>query len=97
VSTETYLDTLEQQHAAETAEVRELQKFWHSTFVAAQWSYLPEERRFRFWVRTYGVRLMKHAITVTKDSCAGSWSVNRLGKYASGVARRIHEQAGKAA
>jgi hypothetical protein len=97
VSTDTYLETLERQHAAETAEVRELQKFWKSTFPFAQWTRLPEERRFRFWVRTYGLRLMKHAITVTKDSCTGSWSVNRLGKYASGVARHIHEQAEKAA
>jgi len=90
MSTETYLEQLEQQHAAETAEVQELQKFWHHTFPFRQWLCLPEERRFRFWVRTYGLRLMKHAVTITKDNCAGSWSVTRLGKYASSVARNIH-------
>jgi hypothetical protein len=97
MSIENYLEILERQHEAETAEVRELQKFWKSAFPFAQWQCLPEERRFRFWVRTYGLRLMKHAVTVTKDTCKGSWSVTRLGKYASSVARNIHEQAQKSA
>jgi hypothetical protein len=97
MTTEAYLEQLEQKHAAETAEVKELQKFWKSAFPYAQWTCLPEERRFRFWVRTYGLRLMKHAVTVTKDTCKDSWSFTRLGKYCSGVARNIHKQAQKEA
>jgi len=94
MTTEAYLETLERQHASETAEVQELQKFWYEQFGFNDlWKPMPEERRFRFWVRTYGLRLMKHAVTITKDNCTGSWSVTRLGKYASSVARHIHEQA----
>lgn len=92
MTTEAYLEQLERQHAEETAAVRELEDLWRVTF--ADWKpYMPEEKRFRFWVRTYGLRLMKHAVTITKDACKRSWSVTRLGKYCSGVARNIHEQA----
>ena len=92
MTTEAYLEQLEQEHAAETAAVRELEQLWRDTF--ADWKpNMLEEKRFRWWVRTYGLRLMKHAVTVTAANAAHGWSVTRLGKYASGVARRIHEQA----
>jgi len=97
MSTETYLERLEQEHAAETNAVRELQEFWRSAYPFMQWRCLPEEKRFRFWVRTYGLRLMKHALTITKDNCKSSWTVTRLGKYASAVARNIHEESKAAA
>jgi hypothetical protein len=90
MSTETYLETLEREHAAETAAVRELEQLWRDTFT--DWKpYMPEEKRFRWWVRTYGLRLMRHAIAVTAANASRSWSLTRLGKYTSGVARNIHE------
>jgi hypothetical protein len=90
--TDTYLEQLERQHAAETVAVRELEQLWRETF--ADWKpYMPEEKRFRWWIRTYGLRLMKHAVTVTAANAAHGWSVTRLGKYASGVARNVHGQA----
>jgi hypothetical protein len=94
MTTEAYLENLERQHEAETTAVRELEQLWRETF--SDWKpYMPEAKRFRWWVRTYGLRLMKHAVTVTAANAAHGWSVTRLGKYASGVARNIHEQAQK--
>jgi hypothetical protein len=96
MSTDTYLEKLEREHAAETAAVRELEDLWRETFAA--WKpYMPEEKRFRWWVRTYGLRLMRHAVTITSANASRDWSVTRLGKYASAVARNIHEEANEAA
>jgi len=95
MTTEAYVEQLERQHAEETASVRELQQFWCHSFPGCEW--IPLEKRFRFWVRTYGVRLMKHAITVTATNAQPNWSVTRQGKYCSGVARNIHEQAQRVA
>ena len=93
---EAYLEKLERAHAAETAAVRELEDLWRETFV--DWKpHMPEEKRFRWWVRTYGLRLMMHAVSVTSANAARNWSVTRLGKYTSGVARNIHEQSSQAA
>lgn len=91
MNTETYIENLEREHAVETANVKELQQFWCECFSA--WEWIPIEKRFRWWVRTYGLRLMKHAVTITAANASPDWSVTRLGKYASGVARNIHEQA----
>jgi len=90
MTTEAYIENLEREHAAETASVKELQQFWCESFPGCEW--LPIEKRFRWWVRTYGLRLMKHAVTVTAANASHDWSVTRLGKYASGVARNIHQQ-----
>jgi hypothetical protein len=96
MSTETYLENLEREQATETAAVRELEQLWRENF--ADWKpHMPEEKRFRWWVRTYGLRLMKHAVTVTGANAARGWSVTRLGKYTSGVARNIHERSQAAA
>jgi hypothetical protein len=92
MTTEAYVEQLERQHAAETAAVRELEDLWRVTFAAWE-PYMPEEKRFRWWVRTYGLRLMKHAVSITATNASRHWSVTRLGKYCSGVARNIHEQA----
>jgi hypothetical protein len=95
MTTEAYLEQLEQKHAEETKAVYGLQVFWCQAFPDREW--IPVEKRFLWWVRTYGVRLMKHAITITATNAAPDWSVTRLGKDCSGVARNIHEQAQKEA
>jgi hypothetical protein len=92
MSTEHYLEKLERRQAEENTTVMELEDLWKKTF--SGWKpHMPEGKRFRWWVRTYGLRLMKHAVAVTAASASPSWSVNRLGKYTSAVARNITEQA----
>jgi hypothetical protein len=95
MSDEAYIEKLEREQATETAAVRELEQLWRENFSGKL--HMPEEKRFRWWVRTYGLRLMKHAVIVTAASAARGWSVTRLGKYTSGVARNIHEQSQAAA
>lgn len=91
MTVEIYLENLERAHAAETAAVRELEQLWCESF--SDWKpHMPDEKRFRWWVRTYGLRLMRHAISVTATNASRGWSVTRLGKYCSGVARNIHGQ-----
>jgi hypothetical protein len=95
MTTDAYLEKLEREHAQEIYDVGELTGFWMDTFV---WGRpLPSEKRFLWWVRTYGLRLMKHAFTITAANASRQWSATRLGKYASAVARNIHEEATRAA
>jgi hypothetical protein len=95
MSTETYLENLERKHATEIANARELEDHWCESFPGAK--FIPPDRRFLWWVRNYDLRLMKYAVTITATNASPHWSVPRLGKYASAVARNIQAEANRAA
>jgi hypothetical protein len=91
MSAEAYLEKLELENSTAAAGVQELQRHWCQSFKGCE--FMPPDKRFAWWLRTYGLRLMKIAVTITATNAARSWSVNRLGKYTSAVARNIYEQA----
>jgi hypothetical protein len=86
----THLDALEQKQATEAARVKELQEFWCASFPTAEW--MPADRRFFWWVRSYDQRTLKYAITTAATSLSHSYSPERLGKYVSAVARNVTQE-----
>jgi hypothetical protein len=86
-----YIADLERHREEEIAKARELMDFWCQTFPEAE--FMPEDKRFFWWVRSYDMRVLKYAISVTATNLAHDLPPDRLGKYVSSVARNVQEQA----
>jgi hypothetical protein len=89
-----YLADLERKHQEEVSNVRELQDFWCQCFPKCE--YIPADKRFFWWVRTYDMRLLRYAVSIAAMNLSHSLTPDRLGKYVSAVARNIREQGGAA-
>ena len=88
-----YIAELERKHQEEIAKVQELQEFWCQSFPKA--AYMPADKRFLWWVRTYDVRLLKYAIGIATTNLSQNLSTVRVGKYVSAVCRNTQAAAAR--
>jgi hypothetical protein len=88
-----YIAELERKREEEAIKVAELQEFWCQTFPKAE--FMPPDKRFFWWVRSYDVRLLKYAISITATNLYYNLSPDRLGKYVSVVCRNVQAEAAR--
>jgi hypothetical protein len=88
-----YIAELEREQQEEIAKVQELQDFWCQNFPKA--AYMPPDKRFLWWVRTYDVRLLKYAIGIATTNLSQHLSSVRIGKYVSAVCRNVQAEAAR--